>query len=121
MPTLPVEPERYAVPANAGWWNAPAANTQAVLTFAAAPNQRHAIYKILWSYSGNPTGGQIDVVDAGGNRLAGPFYVTSGGVGFIPILVTGFMGGAIRVLLAAGGAGVSGAVGVQAYYPHVGR
>jgi hypothetical protein len=116
---FPVEPERYAVPSNPNFWDAPAVNTQAVLNFAAVPGQRHAIYKILWSYDALPTGGQIDVVDAGGNRLAGPFYITSGGVGFIPMTVVGRMNGAIRVLLAAV-AGVSGSIGVQAYFPHVG-
>jgi len=117
---LPVEPERYVETGRPAWWSAPAANTQAVLNFAGVPNQRHAIYKILWSYDGDPTGGRIDVVDAGGNRLAGPFYVTSGGVGFIPILVAGPHGGALRVLLSAGGAGVSGSIGVQCYFPNVG-
>jgi hypothetical protein len=76
------------------------ANAAAVLTLPAS-QLRH----IIWSYSGTPTGGGIDInVAATGT---GPkIDITAGGPGFLPL---GNLGSsAFQITLKAGGSGVVG-------------
>lgn len=94
---------------------APAANTAAQVTFAAAANQRNQFEFIAWSYNGTPTGGNLTV-----HNGAGAVYfnidITAGGPGFIPFTPEmSAVGSALYVTLTAGGAGVSGKVNVMGH------
>lgn len=109
-----VNPRRYAIPSRAVEQDAPAANTAAVVTFAAVPNQRHVISKPWWSYDGVPTG-QLTVY-SGGVAIRGPIYITSGGPGWMELEIRGALGQNMRIELAAGGAGVSGSVGAEKHW-----
>ena len=114
---LEVHPERYSPPTSTAWHHSPASNTAAVLTFAAVPNCRQAVYKIIWSYDSDPTGGQLTVTTGG--EVLFQVDVTVGGPGFIPILVTGKLNQNLVITLAAGGAGVSGKVNVEKQWSRV--
>jgi len=89
--------------------NAPAANTAAVITYAADANRRHVIGQIVWSYDGAPTGGSVKVEDGSGTTIF-EIAVTAAGpdqIIFSPRL-SGSYNTAMVVTLAAGGAGVTG-------------
>lgn len=96
--------------------HAPAANTAAVLTFAAlstsarAPSS-HMVNGIAWSYSAAPTGGNLKVEDGAGNTIFS-MDITAAGAGFIPWAGRGSPNAAMIVTLAAGGSGVTGKVNV---------
>jgi len=110
---LQFHPERFAMPTRTTWHHAPAVNTAAVVTFAAMVGRRQVIYKPTWSYSDTPTAGQLTV--ASGGQVLHTWYITSGGPGFIPILVVGRPGQNLVVTLAAAGA-VSGSVSVEKHW-----
>lgn len=101
--------------ASADTHHAPAANTDAVVTFSAQPGIAHAITGIQWSYNDGPTGGQIDITIGGVEVFKQ--YVTAGGAGFyqFPNGLKGAAGSAMVITLAAGGAGVSGSLDIQGY------
>ena len=102
-----------SIPAAAADISAPAANTAAVVTYAAVPARSHAITGVGWSYSGAPAGGNLKIEDGAGVTVF-TLDVTSGGAGvvyFAP-LKRGATNTACIVTLAAGGAGVSGKVSV---------
>lgn len=98
---------RRPVDADPGNVAAPAANTAATVTFAAAAGKRHIVEFIGWSYSAAPTGGRLTVKD-GATDVVLDLDVTAAGPGSISPLIRGALGNAVEVTLAAGGAGISG-------------
>lgn len=101
----------FPVEADAGNVHAPAANTAAVVTFAAVTGKRHHLVYIAWSYSATPTGGNLKVEDASGTTVL-DVDITAGGPGSLQFEnpLRGEVGNALIVTLAAGGAGISGKV-----------
>jgi len=93
--------------------HAPAANTAAVVTYAAATDRGHVVTGVAWSYSAAPTGGNLKVEDGSGNTVFS-MDVTAAGAGVIvfPRPKRGTTDTAMIVTLAAGGASVSGKVSV---------
>jgi hypothetical protein len=112
---LQVDPERYVPHPDVNRIDAPAANTAAELTFAAEAGRRHVVYKIGWSYDDTPVGGQIQVF-SGGEAMTAPFYITSGGPGWLPFTVVGKIGQNLLVQVTAGGAAVTGSIWVQHHW-----
>ncbi len=91
--------------------NVPSSNTDAVLTFSAAgAGIAHLLGKIVWSYSGTPTGGRLTVKD--GSSVVLDVDVTAAGPGFIPFdkALKGTANTAMEVRLYAGGSGVVGKI-----------
>lgn len=90
----------------------PAANTAAVVTFPAG-DFAWSLLGVLWSYSGDPTGGGLTISD-GTTTL--DFDITKGGPsGWQEFPCVGFkLGAALTVTLKAGGAGVTGKLNVAA-------
>jgi hypothetical protein len=88
--------------------SAPAANTNAVVTYAAAPNVAHSIDSITWSYDAAPTGGRLTITDGGVTVF--DIEITAGGPGFFsfPGGIRGSENSALVITLAAGGAAVEG-------------
>lgn len=101
------------VDADAGNVHVPAANTAAVLTFAAVVGQRHVFIFIVWSYSGAPTGGRLTITDGGTTVL--DIDITAGGPGDLAPQLRGEINSAMVVTLAAGGAGITGKLNVYKY------
>lgn len=91
----------------------PAANTAAVVTYAANTSYKNTISGVAWSYDGDPTGGSLLIEDGSGVKVF-KIDITAGGPGFIafPFPKSGSINTAMIVTLAAGGAGVSGIVSV---------
>lgn len=93
-----------------------AANTAGQSTITADAEQFWVLDHLVWSYSADPTGGQITVV-AGSTTLL-DVRITVGGAGFIPcggMFHTDTYGKAVKnedlvVTIAAGGVGVIGTV-----------
>ena len=97
--------------------NAPAANTAAVVTYAASAGAQHVISGIAWSYSAAPTGGNLKVEDGAGNVIF-QLDVTAAGpdaVYFRPAK-KGSVNTNLIVTLAAGGAAVTGKVSVLGHW-----
>ena len=115
----------YPMPASApgravstGDVHAPAANTVAVVSYAAAGAfLAHVLSGIAWSYSADPSGGNLKVEDGAGNVVFS-LDITKGGPGFIqfPQPKKGSANTALVVTLAAGGAGISGKVSVLGHW-----
>jgi hypothetical protein len=105
--------------ADSGDVSAPAANTAAVVTYAAVANERHCIGGIAWSYSGGtPTGGNLKVEDVSGTTVFS-IDITAAGPGFIPFSPpkrSAAVNTALIITLAAGGGGVSGKVSVLGHW-----
>lgn len=97
------------VDADAGNRDLPAANTAAVVTFAAETGKRHHLVYVAWSYNAAPTGGNLKVEDASGTTVLS-LDITAAGPGSLefPNPLRGEVGNAMIATLAAGGAGVSG-------------
>ncbi len=97
-------------------FHAPAANTAAVVAYAAAPGSRHVIRGgICWSYNAVPVGGNLKIED--GATTVFSMDITTAGAGFIPIDddKIGDAGVALTITLAAGGADVTGKVNVLSH------
>lgn len=97
--------------------HAPASNTAAVVTYAAAGvGVAHVLSGIAWSYSGTPTAGNLKVEDGAATVLS--LDITSAGPGFIPFdpPKKGAANSALVITLAAGGSGVSGKVSVLSHW-----
>jgi len=94
----------------------PAANTAAVITYAAGgAGFRHLVGSIMWSYDAVPTGGGLTITDGGATRFA--ISITNGGPGFVPEVPIRFGDNTIVVItLAAGGAGISGKLNVLGHW-----
>lgn len=112
----PKIPRRAKAPVSfsSGNMNAPTSNTAAVVTVSGISRIPIQVSQVFWSYSGTPTAGSIKIEDGSGNTVWGPFAVTSAGFAhatFDPPL-QGTAGTDLIATLAAGGAGVSGVVGI---------
>jgi hypothetical protein len=97
--------------------NAPAANTAAVVTYAAgAAGVQHCISGIAWSYSAAPTGGNLQITDGG--NVAFSLDITAAGPGVInfspPKKATA--ASALVITLAAGGAAISGKLSILSHW-----
>lgn len=93
--------------------NAPSANTDAVLTYAAVTNMEHVFSNgIMWSYDGDPTGGRL-LITVGGATVV-DFDITNKGAGFVPFgdPAGSDSGQAVVITLKAGGPGVTGKLSV---------
>lgn len=90
----------------------PAADTAAVVTYAAVPTKRHVITGVAWSYSAAPTGGSLTIAD--GATTIHQVAITAAGPGSIefPRPIAGEINTAMTVTLAAGSGTVVGKVNV---------
>lgn len=104
-------PEVYAIPTNTNWHDAPAADTAASITLAAVAERRQCCLKPVWSYSAQPTGGQLTITTGG--EVIFQIDITEGGPGFLPVQLRGKLGQNLVVTLAAGGGGVTGKINVE--------
>lgn len=91
----------------------PAANTAAVVTYAAATDRQHVISGVAWSYNAAPTGGSLKVENGAGTTVF-IMGITAAGPGVIlfPVPKAGATDTAMVVTLAAGGAAVTGKLSV---------
>jgi hypothetical protein len=91
--------------------NAPAGNTAAVITYAAAgAGKVNCLGGVYWSYNATPTNGNLQIAD-GANVIVN-IDITAAGAGFLPFTPPkkGSVNTALTITLAAGGAGVSGKI-----------
>jgi len=90
----------------------PAANTDAVITYAAVRGACHVITGLAWSYDNVPTNGNLSIAVGGATIFS--MDITTGGAGFIifPAPKHGSKGKNMVVTLSAGGSGVTGKVNV---------
>lgn len=94
--------------------HAPASNTAAVVTYSAGgTGHRHVITGVAWSYSADPTAGNLKIEDGSGTTVFS-IDITSGGAGFFPFPLPkrGTANTAMIITLSAGGPGVSGKISV---------
>lgn len=61
--------------------SSPAASGEASVTYAAIPNQQHAIYGVACSYNGNTNGSGVLTVEAGSGNIVFTGQVASGASG----------------------------------------
>lgn len=90
-----------------------ATNAAAAVTLPAAAGVANVIDEVIWSYSGNPTGGALTITDDGATVFS--VDITSAGPGFVPF-PNGLRGGLLTslvVTLAAAGSGVVGKLNVM--------
>lgn len=95
----------------------PAANTAAVVTYAAAPALKaHVISGVAWSYDGVPTNGSLVILDGAVRIFA--VSITTAGPGFIPFdpPFKGTDAATMTVTLAAPGGAVSGKLNVLGHF-----
>lgn len=93
--------------------SAPAANTDAVVSYTGSPGRSHCISGVAWSYSGgDPTAGNLKIEDGG--NLVFSMDITAKGAGYLifPYAKRATVGNDLVITLAAGGTGVSGKVNV---------
>ena len=104
-----------AVAAAAADVHAPAANTAAIVTYAAVAAVKHCVSGIAWSYVGGiPTGGNLKIEDVSGTTVF-TLDIDEGGPGVIVFpkpKKAAAVNTALIVTLAAGGAGITGKVSV---------
>jgi hypothetical protein len=99
--------------------HAPAANTAAVVTYAAIAGLRHVVTGIAWSYvGGTPTGGNIKIEDVAGTVVFSLDIDKSGPGSFeFPIpKKSAAVNTAMIITLAAGGAGITGKISVENHW-----
>jgi len=111
--TLPTAVIADAVSASTGNTHAPASNTAAVVTKAAAgAGVCNVIDGIAWSYDAAPTNGGLTITDGGSTVFQ--VAVTAAGPGFFlfPRPLKSAANSAMVVTLAAGGSGVTGKINV---------
>jgi len=103
--------ENQSLPANAANYGT-GTNTSVAVAYTAIPNSCHTITGVVWSYSADPTGGNLLVQD-GSNTVFCVDVIHGGGEGlqFIPP-IKGTVGNAMTITLAAGGSGIVGRVSV---------
>lgn len=96
----------------------PAANTAAVITYAAVSGQKHVIGGVAWSYNGAPTGGNLKIEDVSGTVVFS-VDITAAGPGFIPFtppMRQAAPNTALIITLSAAGAAVTGKVSVLSHW-----
>ena len=95
--------------------HAPAADTAAVVTYAAAAGLRHVITGITWSYKGaDPTGGNLKVEDVSGTVIF-TMDINKEGPGIIVFPVpkrSAAVNTALIITLAAGGGSCTGKLSI---------
>lgn len=113
--------DRSGVACAAADVNAPAANTAAVVTYAATPALKHCISGIAWSYStGLPVGGNIIIQDAGVTVFN--LDITEDGeraIEFPRPKKSALVNTAMVIILAAGGVGITGKLSVISHWLEV--
>lgn len=96
----------------------PAANTAAVVTYAAGgAGVSHVIGGIAWSYSAAPTGGNLKITDDGATVFS--IDITTAGAGVITLprpKKNAVANKALVVTLAAGGSGVTGKLSITSHW-----
>lgn len=94
----------------------PAANTAAVVTYA-ANNAKHVIGGLSWSYSAAPTGGNLKIENGAGTTVYS-VDITAAGPGSIefPQARRGSSATALIITLAAGGGGITGKLNVTSHW-----
>lgn len=105
-----------AIPFDSANNSSAATNTAAVVTIPADLNVGNIITQILFSYSGLPTSGTVDIKEES-TIIWGRHHITAAGVqqiDFHPPLL-GTTNKALTITLAAGGAGISGTLSVNGY------
>lgn len=111
-------PDRKWILASNADVHAPAANTAAVVTYAAPERPLgHVISGVCWSYAGgDPTGGNLKIEDGGVTVFS--MDITSAGAGFIPFdpPKRGSAGQPLVITLAAGGASVTGKLSIRSHW-----
>ena len=96
--------------------HAPAANTAAVVTMAADASRGNVIAGIHCSYTATPTGGAVQIEDGAGTVVWKQYLAGAGPHEFTFDPPRSFSKNtATIVTLAAGGAGISGALDVNGY------
>lgn len=93
--------------------NVPAANTAAVITYAAVAGQFHAFRGVAVSYSAAPTGGRLTVSDGGTTVM--DLDITAGGVTVVTfegLQRQAAANASLVFTLAAGGGGIVGKLNV---------
>ena len=85
---------------------------------AAGQGYSHVIDGLAWSYSATPTNGSVRIEDGSGNIVFGPLPVTQAGPGFYQFsrAKRGTPNTDLRVILANGGASVSGVISVLEHW-----
>ncbi len=105
--------------ASPNYVHAPAANTAATITLAAAgEGLAHFLPSIKWSYNATPSSGNLKVEDGSGVVVFNE-DITTDGAGFFEVNIQGSANTALIITLSAGGSGVSGKLSLEA--PHVVR
>jgi hypothetical protein len=101
--------------------HAPSSNTAAVVTYSAAgASYKHVITGIAWSYSGDPTAGNLKIENGSGTVIFSIDITTKGpGVIYFSIPKKGSTNTAMIITLAAGGSGVTGKVSVLSHWVEV--
>lgn len=101
----------------AGDIHLPASNTAAVVTYAADSAAAHIISGVVWSYSADPTGGNLKIENGSGTTVFS-MDISSGGAGFIPFapFKKGSLNTAMIITLAAGGSGITGKLSIPNHW-----
>ena len=95
--------------------SSPGANTAAAVTLAApGAGEANIVWSIYYSYSASPTGGNLQITDAGSTVFELDVPTTGPGVVRFDQGRKGDPNAAVVVTLAAGGTGVLGKVNVEA-------
>jgi hypothetical protein len=98
--------------------NAPAANTNAVITYSAAgAGQVHVLSGVAWSYTGGTPAGLLKVEDGAGNVVF-QLDLAAAGTGQVNFLPPkkGSANTALVITLTAGGAGITGKVNALGHW-----
>jgi hypothetical protein len=98
---------------------APAANVNAVCTLTGVAGQAWKLEHLRWSYNAAPTAGSLTVAwtDPAAGAVSEVLWITVSGPGALEYNRTFPAGSTVTITLAAGGAGVSGTVYVDAENP----
>lgn len=104
-----------SVAVSAGDAHAPASNTAAVVTLAAAAGQAHILAGLVSSYDGSPTAGTLTITDGTTTFVwsvtaAGPAPVS------FPVPLRFAVGAGVTVTLSAGGSGVTGKLNLLGHW-----
>jgi hypothetical protein len=94
----------------------PSANAAATVTYNAIVGLSHVLSGVAWSYSGSPTGGNLQITDGG--TVVFELDITSAGPGFVPFSPPKrfAVDSQVVITLAAGGSGVSGKVNALGHW-----